>query len=175
MRSRYRIPRKNGRIRAKPGFTLVSANLIRWLMRSGCHGLPQRARSLFGMYPLHFAPLSKYRIWRCGMGFANRYYALCLPCPDWQIHMLGAPHPPAAPPRNYRAKWERGNRARFLSVHPPHNNYSRKYHSDMGSGVGGGGRMSSRSRGSLLPSHKCKTEKILIHLARLEIDISRRN
>ena len=42
--------------------------------------------------------------------------------PDWHIHMLGAPHPPAAPPRNYRAKWERGNRARFLSVHPPHNN-----------------------------------------------------
>ena len=97
------------------------------------------------------------------------------PCPDWQIHMLGAPHPPAAPPRNYRAKWERGNRARFLSVHPPHNNYSRKYHSDRGSGAGGGGRMSSRSRGSLLPSHKCKTEKILIHLTRLEIDISRRN
>ena len=132
MRSRYRIPRKNGRIRAKPGFTLVSANLIRWLMRSGCHGLPQRARSLFGMYPLHFTPLSKYRIWRCVMGFANRYYALCLP-----LSRLADPHvgrtPPArraAPPRNYRAKWERGNRARFLSVHPPHNNYSRKYHSD---------------------------------------------
>ena len=84
-------------------------------------------------------------------------------------------HPTRPPPRNYRAKWERGNRARFLSVHPPHNNYSRKYHSDRGSGAGGGGRMSSRSRGSLLPSHKCKTEKILIHLTRLEIDRSRRN